>query len=68
MIILIYLTGFIATYLLIKKVRNKIESNDWSDVILTIALSLFSWIAFVFVFFMSLYHDIFDLPKPHKFL
>ncbi len=47
--VFIYLLGYFFLYFLIKKERG--EENDWSDVIITISLSLFSWFG---VFMMGL--------------
>ena len=43
---IIYIVGFILTYILCKLMRGKI-SNDWDDVITTILTSLFSWISLI---------------------
>lgn len=40
----LYLIGFILSYVLIKIFRENRDLNDWSDVIFTIILSLFSWL------------------------
>lgn len=41
--LIIYISGFIATYLMCKSIRNKAYQNGWGDVGATIFASLFSW-------------------------
>lgn len=43
----IYISGFIATYLMCKWIRNKGYQNTWGDVLATIFASLFSWGAII---------------------
>jgi biotin transporter BioY len=44
---IIYISGFIVTYLVCKWIRNKIGNNTWRDVGATIFASLFSWIMII---------------------
>jgi hypothetical protein len=46
---IIYISGFILTYLMCKWLRNKAEDNTWGDVGATIFASIFSWGAIVFM-------------------
>lgn len=43
----IYISGFIVTYLMCKWLRNKDNDNTWGDVGATIFTSMFSWIAII---------------------
>jgi hypothetical protein len=46
---IIYISGFILTYLIYKGLRNKDNDNTWGDVGATIFASIFSWGAIVFM-------------------
>jgi hypothetical protein len=46
---IIYISGFIVTYLMCKWLRNKAEDNTWGDVGATWFVSLFSWGAIIFM-------------------
>lgn len=65
--LIIYLAGFIATYIITKLIRNKARCNEWSDIIATFLVSLFSWIG-VFIFFLCYLTSIKNNIKPPKFL
>ena len=43
----IYISGFILTYLICKGLRNKNNDNTWGDVGATIFASIFSWVAVI---------------------
>jgi hypothetical protein len=44
---IIYISGFILTYLMCKWLRNKDNDNTWGDVDATIFASIFSWVAII---------------------
>ena len=44
---IIYISGFIVTYLMCKWLRNQNDDNTWGDVGATWFASLFSWIAII---------------------
>jgi hypothetical protein len=44
---IIYISGFILTYLMCKWFRNKNNDNTWGDVGGTILASLFSWVMII---------------------
>jgi uncharacterized BrkB/YihY/UPF0761 family membrane protein len=50
--ILIYISGYLASYMLTKYVRFKNNKNDWGDIFATIIFSFFSWIYFLFALFI----------------
>ena len=45
--LIIYLVGFLSTYILIKHIRNKQTENEWHDVLWTFVNSLLSWVSFI---------------------
>ena len=67
--ILIYILGYLASYIITKYLRNKRNKNDWDDVFCTIIFSLFSWVYF-FYFLLVFSKIIFDNIniKPPKWL
>lgn len=48
---MIYIFGFIATWIFCKMVRGK-DNNNWSDVGLTFCFSILSWAGFLTIFFL----------------
>lgn len=44
---IIYISGFIVTYLMCKLIRNKSNENSWGDVGATLFVSIFSWVAII---------------------
>jgi phosphotransferase system glucose/maltose/N-acetylglucosamine-specific IIC component len=46
---IIYISGFIVTYLMCKWLRSKDNDNTWGDVGATIFASIFSWGAMIFM-------------------
>jgi hypothetical protein len=44
---IIYISGFILTYLMCKWLRSKNNNNTWWDVGATIFASIFSWVAII---------------------
>lgn len=44
---IIYISGFIVTYLMCKLIRNKSNENSWGDVGATLFVSIFSWGAII---------------------
>ncbi len=72
---IIYLAGFLATYILCKKIRNEHpdQNNNWADVLRTIFCSMFSWLSFaVLLMLYGVYLTAKKIkiktPKPPKFL
>jgi len=68
---IIYISGFIITYLMCKLIRNRLNENSWKDVSVTIFLSVSSWIAFTLICVLALFlylkeHII--LKNPPKWL
>lgn len=67
----IYISGFIVTYLMCKWIRNKTDDNTWGDVGATLFVSIFSWITIVFmicdigVLFIS---ELIKVKNPPKWL
>jgi hypothetical protein len=49
MLIVIYLSGFICCYILLKYLRNQLFENTWSLVFLSISISLLSWIGLALI-------------------
>ncbi len=50
MILLIYITGFVYTYWLIKRTHKRKNWNTtWSDIALRVFISFFSWIGVISV-------------------
>lgn len=45
---IIYISGFVVTYLMCKWLRNQNDDNTWGDVCATWFASLFSWGAIAF--------------------
>lgn len=69
---IIYIVGFIASWIIIKQVRNEVEDNTWKGVALTFFICIFSWII-VIIAAADHYDDIWKyidekLPKPPKWL
>lgn len=44
---IIYISGFILTYLFCKWIRDKNNDNTWEDVGATLFISIFSWVAII---------------------
>lgn len=44
---IIYISGFILTYLFCKWIRDKNNDNTWGDVGATLFVSIFSWVAII---------------------
>ena len=47
--ILIYLSGFLCCYILLKYLRNQLFENTYSLVFLSISISLLSWVGLAFI-------------------
>lgn len=66
---IIYIVGFILTYILCKLIRG--SQNNWDDIGTTIILSLGSWISIIFltigliIFLIKIY---LEKVKPPKWL
>lgn len=60
MIYIIYISGFIATWVVCKYVRGK-RNNGWEDVRTTLMVSILSWVGLFYLLF-------FTSPKPPKWL
>lgn len=68
---IIYISGFIVTYICCKLIRNTIDKNDWEDVFITIFLSLFSWVSFILIGVLALFvylTETIKLKNPPKWL
>lgn len=68
---IIYISGFIVTYISCKLIRNNIDENDWGDVVTTIFLSLFSWVSFILIGVLALFEyltETIKLKNPPKWL
>lgn len=68
---IIYISGFIVTYIWCKLIRNTIDKNDWEDVFITIFLSLFSWVSFILIGVLALFvylTETIKLKNPPKWL
>ena len=63
----IYISGFILTYLFCKWLRNKKDNNNWEDVGITIIASLFSWVMVIVVGVIGLVETI-KVKNPPKWL
>lgn len=61
---IIYIVGFILTYILCKYIRK--NSNGWVDVFRTFFLSLFSWLALFFLSLLLMIHLITERLKNKK--
>jgi len=62
---IIYLIGFLICYVYIKKRVREKHNNDWSDVIFTFCISLFSYLGWLVMIIFILKED---KRKPPKFL
>ncbi len=72
---IIYLAGFVATWLLCKKLRGTDldYNNDWKDILTTAICSFLSWFAFavlllLYGIYLLLKKTKIKTPKPPKFL
>jgi len=66
--IYLYILGFIVSYVLIKRLRGKKETNNtWGDVFLTVFCSLLSWATVILIILIYLIVVV-KLPKPPKWL
>ena len=68
---IIYISGFIITYLMCKLIRNSLNENSWKDVSVTIFLSVSSWIAFTLICALALFlylKEHITLKNPPKWL
>ena len=72
-VIIIYIVGFLTSYILIKKfVRVDNDKNEWINVLLTFMFSLFSWFTVIMIG-LTEYKKIFKILgiktfKPPKWL
>lgn len=72
-LIILYIIGFIITYIICKKLRNKQDNNEWSDVRLSIVIAFMSFIGLILILIIWLivvsneYINEHDL-KPPTFL
>ena len=67
--IVIYLIGYILAYLLCKYARNKSNQNNWSDVILSIIISLGSYATCILILLILVLININKTDsKPPRFL
>jgi hypothetical protein len=70
--LMIYLTGFVASFLLLKIGRDKEEERTWSEILFDTFVSLFSWVAILAIFICYIIEYIrnidSNLPKPPKWL
>lgn len=68
MILLIYITGFITSYIIAKYIRNKSSrESNWLDIFLTILCSLASWFA-VIIELLIIFIAWLVVTKPLKWL
>jgi len=69
---IIYISGFIATYLMCKLIRNRNNNkNSWKDVLMTLFLSIYSWISFTLICALALFlylKEKITLKNPPKWL
>lgn len=49
---IVYLVGFLCTYILCKFIRHRQKENEWSDVGATFVISLFSWLSLIILLIM----------------
>lgn len=67
-ILLVYIVGFLATYVYCKIQRGKDpRSNQWKDVLITTGFSLLSWVFFI-ILLLSYVIDWDIFKKPPKWL
>lgn len=69
--LIIYLIGFVATWILCKIMRLKEEGqDDWIDIKISFIISLFSVFGFIILLWLliSEYFKTIKLPKPPKWL
>lgn len=68
--IILYVLGFVTSYLIFKNARNKFDANDWIDVGFNILFSLGSWLSAVAAIIMIqfIYLDYFEENEPPKWL
>jgi RsiW-degrading membrane proteinase PrsW (M82 family) len=52
--LIIYLIGFIITYIICKITRNQSKENTWKDVFITFLISLFSWVGVIIIIIIYL--------------
>lgn len=72
-ITIIYIIGFILTWIVCKKLRNVDNKNRWSDVLLTFLFSMFSFVGLFIIAIISIVWAIINIDdimniKPPKFL
>ena len=66
-LVLIYILGFVITYTYLKYLRNKKDMNNWDDVLMTMLMSLFSFVGLLVVLSHAV-RGYFKNSKPPKFL
>ncbi len=49
----VYLTGLLAAFLICKRIRKQQHKSEWSDVIITIIISLLSWLGVLLLLVLS---------------
>lgn len=68
---IIYISGFIVTYLMCKWLRNKDNDNTWGDVGATLFASMFSWVAMICLVCLLLvlfFVELVKVKNPPKWL
>lgn len=53
-LIIIYLSGVLVSYVYLKVMRNKHNANEWKDVVQTFIVSVFSWIAIMLIVIVAI--------------
>jgi hypothetical protein len=64
MFITVYFVGYIVAYILIKKKVREGRESDWSDIGITFALSILSWVMVLIVVFFLLREEIIKIKPP----
>ena len=67
----IYISGFILTYLFCKWLRNRGNDNTWGDVGATLFLSMLSWVAIICLVCLLLvlfFVELVKVKNPPKWL
>jgi hypothetical protein len=60
--LLIYLSGFVVSYYLLRRYNKKLGGYTWRDVIYQVKISLFSWLS-VIAFIAVIINEKVKLPK-----
>ena len=71
--ILLYILGFLLSYILIKIIaRNNEKADNWNQIFVSLFVSLFSWFTFIVIIIIAWDNIIkkigIKLPKPPKWL